>query len=744
MTNYKAPQSLRLSGAAVFGVAAVWTGSALAAGASEDADLDRTVSPITVTAPVKLEHPHQDPVAPYKSDSSASSLFTEPLLDVSKSVVILSNQIISDSGSTTFRDLMRTQPGVTLGTGEGGNAFGDRIFIRGFDARNDVYIDGIRDPGVGSRETFAVEQVEILKGPSSAFGGRGTTGGAVSLVSKSAAMADFGDMEATLGTDDTRRVSLDLNRVVSDDLAVRVNLMANHNGVAGRDYTENDRWGAALSVLYVPNDAWTLKADYFHLTSEGIPDWGVPYDLANNRPFKVRRENYYGITQRDFSNTWADVYTLRSDYHLAENLNWRTVIRYGQSLNAYTASAPERPDATARTLFANAKRRDAVTEYGVGQSDLTWRVTFAGLDHAIVGGVEVSSEAVLNRGRAFTECATNPCTGATGNPVQNLDRPDPTRAWASIDGGITSRTRTSVNTTGLYLLDTVDLSSKWQVFGGVRFDRYEIQLRQLTLATGVLVERKNSSEFTNWHFGTVFKPRANGSIYLSFASSSNPSGEQLDSVSLDYGGLDPRTVNLDPEENRAIELGTKWNLINEHLNVTAALFEVTKTNARVAVGAGAGASVVMQGEQVVRGAEVTASGNLTPKWSVFGGVTALNTEITSSPVATQVGAKFPNIPEISASVTSRYQITDKLHLGGTAIYSGEKFGGTVAALTTRVPDYWRFDLFGGYQLTERLGVSFNVLNVTDKVYYDALYRSSTPFTYMAPGRSASISFDYDF
>ena len=80
----------------------------------------------------------------------------------------------------------RTTPGITIGTGEGGNAFGDRFFIRGFDARNDVFVDGIRDPAVSVRENFFTEQIEILKGPAATIDGRGTAGGAINFVTKQA------------------------------------------------------------------------------------------------------------------------------------------------------------------------------------------------------------------------------------------------------------------------------------------------------------------------------------------------------------------------------------------------------------------------------------------------------------------------------------------------------------------------------------------------------------------------------
>ena len=124
----------------------------------------------------RTTNPNDDPNAPYRIVTSNSGLLTEPVHDTPRAITILSDDRLNDMGVTRLRDLFRSQPGNTLGTGEGGNAFGDRIFVRGFDARKDVFIDGVRDPGVGSREVFGVQQIEIMRGPSSTFGGRGTTG----------------------------------------------------------------------------------------------------------------------------------------------------------------------------------------------------------------------------------------------------------------------------------------------------------------------------------------------------------------------------------------------------------------------------------------------------------------------------------------------------------------------------------------------------------------------------------------
>jgi catecholate siderophore receptor len=138
------------------------------------------------------QDPYADPAAPYKANQLASPKFPEPIVNTPRSITVLTQEVLRDKDATTLKDALRTTPGITIGTGEGGNAFGDRFFIRGFDARNDVFVDGIRDPAVNIRENFFTEQIEILKGPAATIDGRGTAGGAINIVTKQASdLASF-------------------------------------------------------------------------------------------------------------------------------------------------------------------------------------------------------------------------------------------------------------------------------------------------------------------------------------------------------------------------------------------------------------------------------------------------------------------------------------------------------------------------------------------------------------------------
>src|SRR5580693_2900407 len=162
--------------------------------------------------------PYADPAAPYKADRLASPKFPEPIVNTPRSITVLTQEVLRDKDATSLKDALRTTPGITIGTGEGGNAFGDRFFIRGFDARNDVFVDGIRDPGVSVRENFFTEQLEILKGPAATIDGRGTTGGALNIVTKQAGDKSFYNADTTIAGDGTRRVTMDVNQVISPTL----------------------------------------------------------------------------------------------------------------------------------------------------------------------------------------------------------------------------------------------------------------------------------------------------------------------------------------------------------------------------------------------------------------------------------------------------------------------------------------------------------------------------------------------
>jgi catecholate siderophore receptor len=322
----------------------------------------------------------------------------------------------------------RTTAGVTLGTGEGGNAFGDRFFIRGFDARNDVFVDGIRDPAVSIRENFFTEQIEILKGPSATIDGRGTTGGALNIVTKQAADKSFYNAETTIAGDGTRRVTFDVNQVINPTLAIRLDGLWQNANVSERNDTFDDRGGGLAALKSTPNDSFKLTANYVHTNLWSLPDFGVPYNNVLGAPVTslgVPRDTYYGFINRDFQKVQQDFGTVDSEYIVNDFVTLDNKMRDERSILNYIGTIPEQgtgangtcgPTSMAGsnpamwTVCLNPQSRYQVTTVLADQSAATIKFDTGPVRHTIVTGAEISQEKV----------SIDTYTGLTSEAVGNV------------------------------------------------------------------------------------------------------------------------------------------------------------------------------------------------------------------------------------------------------------------------------------------------------------------------------------
>ena len=732
-------------------------------------------------------NPYADAAAPYKVDRLQSSgKFPEPLLNTPKTVTVLSKEILEDKNATTLKQAVLSTAGVTLGTGEGGNAFGDRFFIRGFDARNDVFLDGMRDAGVSVRENFFTEQVEILRGPGSSFAGRGTTGGAINIVTKQAnTEKSFYNMDTTFGTDRTKRVVLDVNQVISPTLAVRAGGLFQDAGVAGRDFIKDDRDGGFVAVKWTPTDTVKLYANYIHTNLHGLPDFGVPYYRPGSpktqytstaggpyTDFGVNRNTFYGLVNRDYYSIKQDIGTVGGEVAITPDLTLSNKTRVQRSVLDYIGTLPEGPNAALGTVSLNPQSRYQVTENVANQTEATYKFDVGGWKNTALGGVEISREIASIDKYAGLSSEQLPGGTTTGSiPGANVFAPQFTFAnvgtnptWAGLP------TKVAIDTKSVYLIDTANYNDLVILNGGVRFDDYNIKVSGFGTVGGfpnIFGAQEQHHGLPNFNLGLTLKPLPIASVYAAYATSSNPVGAEFDGTSAQYGGLAPSLNGnpnqiFGPEKNKAIEVGTKWELFDRHLLVTAALFQTEKENARESRNVtsiatqtadcpfpGTTVSCITAGAAYrIRGIDLGMGGKITDKWSVFGGLVLMQSEVTKSLVPspqpllypTNVGRPLANVAHQSFSLLTKYQLTDIWELGGQAVYRSKMYGGTFLAANqgTSIPDYWRFDVFAEAKIDKNWTAKLFVNNITNKLYYDALYQSATPFVFVAPGRSASL------
>ncbi|WP_442112094.1 TonB-dependent receptor [Pseudomonas sp. NUPR-001] len=703
---------------------ASWSSASIADTSNTSASKPGTALELDATAITGKHH------ETFKVDEMSSPKFTAPLLETPKSITIINEALIKERSFKSLTDVLRTTPGITLGAGEGGTPLGDRPFIRGFESSTDLQIDGVRDLGRMSHEAFNVESVEIVKGPGSAYSGRGSTGGTINLVSKSAKMEDSIGGSITMGTDQLWRETIDINQYLPDqDIAFRLNAMKHEADTPGRDDVEVKRWGIAPTITWGLQGPTRVTASYYHYETDDIPDQGHPISLITNKPADVDRDNFYGLVDRDFQKTSADLATLMVEHDFSDELKLRNTLRGGRSMQNYVMSRP---------VFANVaqeqngqvgrgfRQRNVVNTSVINQTDLFGSFHTGNIKHTYATGVEVSRETITDK---------NKHAGNNGRPA-DLENPNPHDGGWTLrpgTGEVSSKNQTEVKS--LYAFDTLGLHEQWDLNLGIRYDDYEVKDR-------VPGGAESSSELWNYQLGVVFKPLPNGSIYLAYGTSSNPSGENTQSGGADgagAGNLNGNKANLDPEKARSVELGTKWDVFNEQLSLTAAIFRTEKTNARVTDPTTG--LVALDGDQKVTGVELGATGRITDVWAVWAGYTYLDAEVVKSGGdGSNDGNQSKFIAPNSFSLWSSYDLTDRWTVGAGANYMDERYMND--ANTVTIDDYWRYDAMVGYKVNKNLDLQLNVLNLTDETIYDASHVGL--FATVAPGRSAELTANFKF
>ena len=639
----------------------------------------------------------------------SSPKVTEPLRDVPQTITVIPRALIEQQGADTLRDVLRNVPGITFQAGEGGVPAGDQLTIRGFSARTDMFIDGVRDFGGYSRDSFNLEQVEVAKGPSSSIAGRGSTGGVINQVSKAPTQQTQYAGSMGGGNADYLRSTLDINQPLDDigleSGAFRVNAMWTNSGVPGRDAVEGERWGVAPSLAIGLGTATRATFSHMHLNQDNLPEYGLPWVPVNTNPElqeysnsmpPVDQSNFYGLRARDYEDTVTDVSTALVDHDFSPTLTLRNLTRYGRSSRDSVITAPRFASVnTSTAINRQLQSRDMTDGIFANQTNLTTRFSTGGLTHAMASGVEISRETSENFAR----------TGPTA-PQADLYNPDPnqpylgpiTRTGASTDG--------SADSTAVYAFDTVNLSDQWELTGGLRWDRFDVDYDSIA-TTGVSTPFSRVDDMVSWRAGAVYKPRPNGSVYAAAGTSFNPSAEGL--------ALAPATVNLEPEKSRTYEIGSKWDVAQNRVSLTGAIFRTDKTNARTPGLNPGDPPTVLAGEQRVSGIELGAVGRLR-NWTAFANYTFLSSDIVQSNIALEVDNALALTPEHTFNLWTTYAFPWRLTAGGGVQYMDSVYRN--ATNTAQVPSYWLVNALVSYDVNAHLTLRLNGNNLVDEVYVD--------------------------
>ena len=532
-----------------------------------------------------------------------------------------------------------------------------------------------------------------------------------------------------------------------------------------------------------------------------MPDFGVPYyrpgatgtgsqqfTSTAGGPFPdfgADRRNWYGFLNRDFFRTGQDIGTLNAEVQITPDLLVTNKFRASNSTQNYIGTLPESPITVANpappllpyTLTANPQSRFQITDVVANQTEATYKsIDGLGFKHTTLAGVEFDRErsSIDKYTGLSSEAATGTISNGTGS-FSNVSIFAPQLALQpfGIPALAGMPTKIRLDTNSGYLIDSANYHDLLIFNAGVRYDDYNVKVAGFGTVNGATTYGSQQAEFglPNFNLGLTLKPLPNGSVYAAYATSANPVGAEFDGTSTAYGGISPVANGASnqifgPEKNTAIELGTKWELFNRHLLLTAALFQTTKENAREAFNVTAAnntatcpytatsgnvSCIIAGAAYYVRGIDLGVGGKITDKWSVFGGLVLMQSQVTQSNVpqkflpqpllySSNVGLPLANVAHQSFSMLTKYQINDIWEIGGQSVYRSKIYGGTLLAANqgTSIPSYWRFDAFAEAKVNKNWTVKVFVNNIFNKLYYDALYQSATPFVLEAPGRAAYL------
>ncbi|WP_336970103.1 TonB-dependent receptor [Sphingobium aromaticiconvertens] len=618
-----------------------------------------------------------------KVEKAESPKYTRPLLDTPQTITVIGKATIQQQNLLTLRDVLSTVPGITFGAGEGGFGYGDRIILRGQDAKNDVTVDGVRSGAFLNRnEVYNIEQVEVTNGANSVMNGGGSVAGTINLVTKRPLADDQAVLSAGIGTDNYYRATVDANQRLNDLIAVRLNAVYHENDVPGRDVEDYKRWGFAPAITIGIDGPTSLTIQGEYLDDKAMPQYGIRYYPREGGFLpEFDREGYYGFANLDqqnsktkslqaiFSHQFSDTVKVRNLTRF-ENIQQNTITSQPNGTFCLASTGLQPPDVNTGVAAPCTTTTGGVTTVvappgyylptggrGVqrlisnttayNQLDLSADFATGGIEHTMVIGVS----ALWERYKQTQGTLPRNADGSTpafplvniANPGEVVQGPAGFTYGNNIYTGPINFTLASRNfgeqtSYAAYLFDTVKFADWLEINGGIRYEKVKgfnrsfnyvttvgPDLGQLTPATATAPNpntlRLPSDELFSYRIGAVVKPTPNTSIYAAYGNSKLPSKASVD------GSCAALTCNVKPETTESYEIGAKADLFDAKLLLTLAAFRNDRNQIKVVSGDPTLPDQATDGFQRVEGISFGASGNITSNWTISANYMYLKSKI---------------------------------------------------------------------------------------------------------------------
>jgi len=670
----------------------------------------------TTLAPVRVEADADDPRVPLTS--TATKTQTPPRY-VPQAIDTVKIDQVQSYGIKSLGEVLTGLPNVSSKQ----EARFDSVYIRGFDATYDTYLDGIRDDTPYVRDFHNVERIDVLKGPAAVLYGRGSQGGIINRVSKKPERDLGSSVQLGLGRWHARSLYGDFSANVGDTASVRLNV-GEERSKSYRHRTNNQSqrqlFAPSLSWNITPDTHWLLQYEqgrYDRPLDQGIPS-------VRGRPAKVAWDANYGDPKDD---VYDRISIVRSHLTHAITPDWtlRHSVAFFRLHNAFMNTYFSKSNYDSYTDPVKRARwgREMRTRNLINTVELEGVFHTAGIEHRTLLGVEYARQQ-----------RTPTHYGFPAAPDQILGNPDPSLQYAGAMP-VANDQRHVANSLGLYLQDQIKFDEQWQVLLGLRHDSYDIKSRSDPNGNKAAREhaRRRSHDLSP-RLGVVWTPLPAHSVYGSLSKTFAPVGGGLFGIDTSPGNNGNR---LPPEHTRQAEVGVKSDWLGGRLSSTLALYHLELYNKRY-TDPNDPTRVVMRGKQRSRGVELSVAGRVTGNWYVRGGVGLQKAEILRDETGS-AGKLSDNAPRRSGSLFVTWKPAQGWYAETGVTLVSARIGGRGSETT--LPGYGRWDALFGYR-TQQWDWTVSIVNLTDKLHYASVAHSGE--TWFGERRQLMSTLQYRF
>ena len=636
-----------------------------------------------------------------KRTSTATKTDTR-IRDIPQSISVITEEQIKDQSLLGLKDAIQYSPGVMAGQGEGNR---DSIWFRGNQSTSDLFVDGVRDDVQYYRDLYNIDRVEVLMGPNGMIFGRGGVGGVINRVVKEATWENKNEIKIQGGAYDHKRSSIDLNNRIDETLAVRVNAMIEDSG-SFRQGVESERKAINPTFTFKPSDKTKVVVGMEYFNDKRTSDRGIPSvdNGLKSYPYSTSRSTFFGNASQSpneaiVKNGYAIIdHTFDNGVSVKNHTRFSDYDKYYQ--NVYANSQVSNGLVTIDGYYDNTQRQNFFN-----QTDLTYNFKTGSVSHKLLTGLEIGLQE--NQNYRIVNSGSDP-TPLASNPYALLN-------WQSTKS---RNTATDIYNQAIYFQDQIYLNEQFQIIAGLRYDKFKTKFNDsVAPANSATI----NDQFISPRVGLVYKPIEPVSLYTNYSLSYLPrTGEQLTS-------LTSSIKSFDPEKFTNIEAGIKYDLL-QSFSISSAIYRLERSKMAITDPSNSSNIIIVDG-QITKGFELGLAGKLFDSYSMYGGYTYQDAEITKNqgtgPTQILSGATLGHVPKHTFSLWNKYEINETWSAALGVVSRSDMYASTPTTTTAvNLPGYTRLDAAIYANINKQTKLQLNIENILDKTYYQSAHNNN--------------------